>query len=110
MDEEASHEGLAAQLRRRVLETGVIGGDIREGVLLIGGGAAGGIPAPYDALARQIGQASYRVTDRQVADVREAAGSDKAAFEVVISASIGAGLHRWDVAARAIEGASGATS
>lgn len=66
--------------------------------------AAGGtaLPAPYDDLARQIEEASYRLTDADVARVREAAGSDKAAFELVMAAAIGAGLMRWDRAVRAI--------
>ncbi|WP_086838005.1 hypothetical protein [Amycolatopsis kentuckyensis] len=66
--------------------------------------AAGGPPvaAPYDDLARQIGEASYRVTDAEVDAVRQAAGNDKAAFEIVMSACIGAGLARWDTAARVI--------
>lgn len=38
----------------------------------------------------------------QVLAVREAAGSDKAAFEVILTAAIGAGLARWDAAQRAI--------
>ena len=66
--------------------------------------AAGGPPIaePYDDLARQIGDASYRVTDAEVDAVRQATGSDKAAFEIVMSACIGAGLARWDAAARVI--------
>lgn len=73
--------------------------------------AAGGASAsePYDDLARQIGEAAYRLTDAQVAAVREAAGSDKAAFEIIMSACVGAGLARWDAAARAIEEAANAT-
>lgn len=67
--------------------------------------AAGGPPIaePYDDLARQIGAASYRVTDAEVDAVRQTAGSDKAAFEIVMSACIGAGLSRWDNAVRVIE-------
>ncbi|MFW6775418.1 hypothetical protein ACOACO_14115 [Nocardioides sp. CPCC 205120] len=74
--------------------------------------AAGGAPVaePYDTLARQIGEAAYRVTDAHVAAVREAAGSDKAAFEVIMSACVGAGLVRWDAAARVIEEAIDAAS
>ncbi|ADJ47441.1 hypothetical protein AMES_5616 [Amycolatopsis mediterranei S699] len=66
--------------------------------------AAGGSPLaePYDDLARQIGDASYQVTDAEVDAVRQTAGSDKAAFEIVMSACIGAGLARWDAAARVI--------
>lgn len=67
--------------------------------------AAGGPPTdePYDSLARQIGAASSRVTDAEVDAVKQATGSDKATFEIVMSACIGAGLTRWDAATRAIE-------
>jgi len=74
--------------------------------------AAGGAPIaePCDELARQIGEAAYRVTDEQVRAVREATGGDKAAFEVIMSACVGAGLARWDAAVRAIEEADRAPS
>ena len=62
------------------------------------------------ALARQIRDAAYRVTDAQVAAVRAATGSDKGAFEIIMSASIWAGLARWDAAVRAIDEASDASS
>lgn len=67
--------------------------------------AAGGpaVDEPYDTLAERIGAASYRVTDAEVAAVRQATGSDRAAFEIVLSACVGAGLARWDAAVRAIE-------
>ncbi|HWU28410.1 MAG TPA: hypothetical protein VN041_04860 [Microbacterium sp.] len=58
---------------------------------------------PFRTLAEQVGRASFRVTDAQVDAVRDAAGSEKAAFEIVMAASVGAGLRRWDAAMRAIE-------
>lgn len=90
-------------------DTGETAPALRAGVLRR---AAGGPPVaePYDDLARQIGEAAYRVTDAQVAAVRAAVGSDKAAFEVIMTACVGAGLSRWDAAARAIEEAGSATS
>jgi hypothetical protein len=74
--------------------------------------AAGGppLPAPYDDLVRTIGDASYRVTDAQVATVRSAAGSDKAAFEIVMAAAVGAGLMRWDKALKTLDEATDAAS
>ena len=59
--------------------------------------ASGGpaVAAPYDDLARQIGVAAYKVTDEQVARVVDAAGSQRATFELVAAAAVGAGLHRW---------------
>jgi len=68
------------------------------------------IAAPFEELARQIGQAATGVTDGQVEAVRAKLGSDKAAFEVVMAASIGAGLERWDTAMRAIQEAHHAAS
>lgn len=66
--------------------------------------AAGGpaIEAPYDALAKQIGDAAYRVTDAQVASVLAAVGSEKAAFEIIAAAAVGAGLQRWDIGAKVL--------
>lgn len=62
-----------------------------------GRGARRGRPPtdePFDALARQIGEAAYRVTDAQVAAVVQKVG-ERAAFEMIIAAAAGAGLHRW---------------
>jgi hypothetical protein len=93
---------MAEALRRRLVEApGETSPELRTGVAArVAGGAA--IAAPYDELAQQIGEASFRVTDAQVAAVRAATGSDKAAFEVVMAAAIGAGLWRWDRAIAAL--------
>ena len=67
--------------------------------------AAGGpaIEAPFDDLARQIGEAAYRVTDAQVSDVLTATGSEKATFEIVAAAALGAGLLRWQQAMKVLD-------
>ena len=67
--------------------------------------AAGGPPveAPYDDLAKQIGEAACRTTDIQVANVVTAARSEKAAFELIVAAATGAGLLRWRQANKALE-------
>ncbi|HSC30592.1 MAG TPA: hypothetical protein VLD17_02625 [Gemmatimonadaceae bacterium] len=74
--------------------------------------AAGGPPTepPYDELARQIGAAAHRTTDAQVATVRTALGSEKAAFEVTLAAAAGAGLLRWRLAMQALAEANDASS
>ncbi|GLY42817.1 hypothetical protein Amsp01_088400 [Amycolatopsis sp. NBRC 101858] len=103
-----SHRDRAETLRTAVgIDTGVTEAALRTAVARR---AAGGpaVAEPYDELARQIGEASYRVTDAEVAAVRNVAGSDKAAFEVVMSACVGAGLARWDAAVRVIEEATDA--
>jgi len=101
-----SHVELAALLRSHVEQTGILDAGLRRGIL--SGDAA--VPEPYGSLARQIAEDSFRVTDAQVQAVREAAGSQKGAFEVVLTAAIGAGLRRWDAAARAIDEARDAAS
>jgi hypothetical protein len=73
-----------------------------------GGGAAA--DGPYDGLARQIGEASYRVTDAQIAALRSAAGSERAAFEIVAAAALGAGLKRWRAGIAVLEEATRAAS
>lgn len=97
------HEEHAESLRARTTARGITAASLRAGAL---GRDAGGppLPEPYDVLVRQVGADSARVTDAHVAAVREAAGLDKAAFEVILAASIGAGLRRWDAALRAIGG------
>lgn len=104
------HRGHAEALRAAVVgDTGTTDAALRTAVAAQ---AAGGSPTrePYDSLARQIGEASYRVTDAEVDDVRRVTGSDKAAFEIVMSACVGAGLARWDAAVRAIEEATDASA
>ncbi len=96
------HPTMAEALRRRIME-----GPGRTTVTLrqaVAASATGGAPAPapYEALARQIGDAACRVTDSQVAGARAAAGSETAAFELVMAAAVGAGLLRWDHALKAV--------
>jgi hypothetical protein len=97
------HHALAEALRRRVLDgPGKTDRIIRRAAAER---AAGGpsLAAPYDDLARQIGEAAARVTDEQVASVLRAAGSEKAAFEIIAAAALGAGLLRWRQGIKALE-------
>lgn len=106
---ESRHADHAEALRTRVLESGVIDSALRNGAMRAGAGEDAALPEPYAALTRTIGEHSYRVTDAQVAAVRGAAGTDRATFEVIMSASIGAGLRRWDAAIAALEEADDAS-
>jgi hypothetical protein len=103
------HRRLAEALRRRVLEQpGETDVAFRRAAAAR---AAGGAPLnpPYDDLARQIGACAAQTTDMQVAKVVEAIGSQRAAFEFIIAAALGAGLARWDAGLRALEGAADET-
>jgi len=95
------HQDFADALRAAVsADTGVTDTSLRTAI------AAGSpVDEPYDTLARQIRDVSHRVTDAEVAAVRDVAGSDKAAFEIVMAACVGAGLQRWDAFREAIDAA-----
>jgi hypothetical protein len=104
------HRVLAEAVQRRVLEeAGETNPVLRRAVAAR---ASGGQPAPppYDELARQIGEAAYRTTDEQVANVLRATGSEKAAFEVIVAAAVGAGLFRWRRALEVLDEATDAPS
>jgi len=104
------HRGLAEALRRRMLEEpAVTDPALRRAVAA---SAAGGPPAqpPYETIARQIGQAACLTTDEQIAGLVSAAGSEKAAFELILAAAIGAGLLRWQCGLTALDGADDASA
>jgi hypothetical protein len=97
------HRALAEALRRRVLEGP---GETRPGLRQASAERAAGGPAadvPYDDLARQIGEAACRVTDAQVASVLTATGSEKATFEIIAAAALGAGLLRFEQAMNVLD-------
>jgi hypothetical protein len=103
-----NYSDLAEALRRAVIEgPGVTDATLRRAVAETAAGESTS-KAPYDDLARQIGEAAYRVSDEQVAAVLKAAGSEKAAFEIIVASAVGAGLFRWRLAVKATEEASDA--
>jgi hypothetical protein len=98
------HRRLAEALRRRVLaEPGETDAAFRQAAAARAAGDGAPLSQPYDDLARQIGANAAQTTDAQVAKVVEAIGGQRAAFEFIIAASLGAGLSRWDVGLRALE-------
>ncbi len=101
MAAEVEHRVLAEDLRAAVSDG--VDAHATTGAMSIGAGGDAAVAEPYAELARTVGEASYRVTDEQVAAARRQAGSDRGAFEVVMAAGAGAGLRRWDAAIRAIE-------
>jgi hypothetical protein len=97
------HRALAEALRLRVLEGP---GETRPELRLASAERAAGGPASearFDDLARQIGEAAHRVTDAQVSSVLTATGSEKAAFEIIVAAALGAGLSRWQQAMKVLD-------
>jgi hypothetical protein len=103
------HRALAEVLRRRVLEGP---GETVPAVRQAAAERASGGPrtdGPYDDLARQIGEFACHVTDGQVASVLQLAGSEKAAFEIIVASALGAGLLRWRQSIKVLEEATDAT-
>lgn len=103
MSKDASHRELAERLRSQARTVGAGAPGVNSGAADAGAGQSSDLTEPLRTLAEQVGRASFRVTDAQVDAVRDAVGSDQAAFEIVMAASVGAGLRRWDAAMRAIE-------
>ena len=105
------HRVLAETLRRRVLEgPGETNAALRQAVAASATGGGPSAQPPYDELARQIGEAAYRTADEQVANVVSATGSEKAAFGVIFTAAVGAGLLRWRHAIDVLDEATDAPS
>ena len=106
----SDHCALAEALRYRVLEgPGVSDRATRKAAAeRASGGQA--IAASYDNLVRQIGESSHRVTSAQVERLVREVGSEKAAFEVIAAAAMGAGLLRWRTAIKVLAEASHASA
>jgi hypothetical protein len=104
-----NHRTLVETLQRRVLEGP---GETSPAARQEAAKAAADVSAVqdrYSDLARQIGESAHRVTDAQVAGVVSEAGSEKAAFEIIAAAALGAGLLRWQQAIKMLEEVGDAT-
>lgn len=94
--ERPNHNLMAETLRQRIFEgPGVTSSALRKA---IGKRAIGETPIeePYNEIAFQVGEASYKVEDEKVSNLIKKVGSDKAAFELIVAAAVSAGLYRWD--------------
>jgi hypothetical protein len=104
------HRALAEALRRRVLDgPGKTGRGLRQ-AMAKRATSGPAMEAPYDDLARQIGESAAGVMDEQVASVVRATGSEKAAFELIAAAALGAGLLRWQQGIKVLEEATDAAT
>lgn len=102
---------MAEALRRRVLDgPGETDAGLRRAVAASAADGRVLAPPPYGELARQLGEAASGTTDEQVAAVVRAAGSEKAAFEVILAGAVGAGLFRWRQGMNALDGATDETT
>ena len=104
------HQALAEALRRRVLEGPGESDQFIRQATAERAACGPAIAPPYDDLARQIGESAARVTDEQVASVLRAMVSEKATFEIIAAAAVGAGLLRWRQGMKVLHEATDATA
>jgi hypothetical protein len=75
----------ALELRRDALERGAVAG-------------------PLGSYVSTVARHAYRVTDADVAALRQAGHSDDALFEITVATAVGAALHRLDRGMAALRG------
>lgn len=91
----SDHQKLAESLRARILEgPGRTEKYLRQS--MADEISADSLQLPFKKLAWQVRNESYGITDQDVQELVDGAESEKAAFELIIAAAVGAGLSVWD--------------
>lgn len=94
--ERPDHQAFAEALRKRIFENpGVTKPALRQAVAKRTTGSSP-MEEPYDELASMMGNASYKMTDELIKKVVAKSGSEKAAFELIVTAAVASGLSVWD--------------
>ena len=62
------------------------------------------IPAGLKAYTDKVARHAYRITDRDIATLRDAGYDDDAIFEITVAVALGVGLHRRDTGLAAVAG------
>lgn len=111
------HMPLFADLATSILTTpGDTGPALRQAVEArsaeLGGGlgerpAPGEIPAALRAYVDKVALHAYKVTDRDIEELKQAGYSEDAIFEITLSAALGAGQSRLERALAALRGEEG---
>ena len=60
-------------------------------------------PEPWSGYVAMVRDASYRITDQDLAALKAAGCTEEEIFEVTVAAAMGAALHRLDLGLRAME-------
>lgn len=97
------HQMMVEKLRYAVFEgPGVIDTSFRRAIAArVMGGAP--VEEPYDTIVKKTGESAYTVTNDEVNNLVQKAGSEKAAYEVIVTTATAAGLYRWDMARKLME-------
>ncbi len=92
------YAALVAAVRAAVFESaGAADPAVREAA-----GAGGELPEPWPSYVAKVREASYRITDDDIAALRAAGCIEEQIFEVTVAAATGAALHRLEAGLRAM--------
>jgi hypothetical protein len=94
----APDDDLVASLGAAVFDgDGVVDHELRRAA-----GAGVGVPEPWTAYVAKVRDASYRVTDDDVAMLKAAGCSEEEIFEMTVAAATGAAMYRFEAGVRAL--------
>ena len=65
--------------------------------------ARGPLPHPWAPYVAKVHDASYRIGDAEIAELKEAGHDQEEIFEITVAAALGAALHRLDAGLRAMD-------
>lgn len=99
----ASPAALVASLRRSVFESAAA----TDPRTRQAAGNGGPLPEPWPGYAAKVRDQASRVTDADVAALREAGASEREIFEITVSAAVGAALRSLDAGLHAVGGEAG---
>jgi hypothetical protein len=94
------HADRVAALRRAVLDSDAVTDRATRAAAATGGD----VPGPLGSYLRNVREASYRITDADVDELRSAGHSEEEIFELTIAAALGAALRSRDAGLRALRG------
>lgn len=94
------HSDKVVALRRAVLDSAAV----TDRASRCAAAAGHELPEPVAAYLAKVRDASFRITDADVADLRTAGYGEEAIFELTIAAALGAALRRRDVGLAAFRG------
>jgi hypothetical protein len=89
-------------LRGAVLD----GGGVTDRELRFAAATGGVVPTPWAAYVAKVRDASYRVTDGDIAGLKAAGLGEEDIFEITVATALGAALDRMAAGLRAVAGSS----
>ena len=93
------HADLVAALREAVFDgAGEVDPAVRRAA-----GSGTDVPDVWSTYVSKVRDASYRITDADVAALKSAGCTEEEIFEMTVAAATGASLHRFDLGLRAMD-------